>query len=52
MQRTIRQKALRRPPDSDFEDEQYRKMLASPLYIQEREENEGQTRAYHSEQEI
>ena len=31
------------PPDSDFEDEQLRKMMASP------EENEGQARAYHSE---
>ena len=39
------------PPDSDFEDEQLRKMLASPLYIRERQENEGQARAYHSERE-
>ena len=37
------------PSDSDLEDEQLRKMLASPLYIREREENEGQARAYHSE---
>ena len=36
------------PPDSDLEDEQ---MLASPLYIREREENEGQARAYHSKRE-
>ena len=35
----------------DLEDEQLRKLLASPLYIQEREENEGQTQAYHSERE-
>ena len=33
------------PPDSDLEDEQLRKMLASPLYIREREESEGQARA-------
>ena len=39
------------PPDSDLEDEQLRTMLASPLYIREREENEGQARAYHSERE-
>ena len=25
------------PPDSDFEDEELRMMLASPLYVQERE---------------
>ena len=39
------------PPDSDLEDEQLRKMLASPLNIREREENEGHARAYHSERE-
>ena len=39
------------PPDSALEDEQLRKMLASPLYFREREENEGQARAYHSERE-
>ena len=39
------------PPDSDLEDEQLRKMLASPLYTREREENDGQARAYHSERE-
>ena len=39
------------PPDSDLEDEQLRKMAASPLYFQEREENEGQARSYHSERE-
>ena len=38
-------------PDWDLEDEQLRKMLASPLYIREREENGGQARAYHSERE-
>ena len=38
------------PPDSDLEDERLRTMLASPLYIQEREEDEGQVRAHHSEQ--
>ena len=30
-------------PDSDFDDEQIRKMLASPLNIRDREESEGQT---------
>ena len=39
------------PPDSDLEDEQIRKMLASPLYLRERAENEGQARAFHSERE-
>ena len=39
------------PPDSDLEDEQLRKLLASSLYLREREENEGQARAYHSERE-
>ena len=39
------------PPDSDLEDEQLRKMLASPLYLREREEDEGQARAYHSKRE-
>ena len=38
-------------PDSDLEDEQLSKMLASPLYAREREENEGRARAYHSERE-
>ena len=39
------------PPDSDLEDEQLRKMLASLVFFQERKENEGQTRAYYSERE-
>ena len=34
------------PPDSDFEDEQLNTMRASPLYIRERQENEGQTRLW------
>ena len=34
------------PPDSDLEDDRLRKMMASPQNIQEREEDEGQTRAY------
>ena len=39
-------------PDSDLENEQLRKVLASsPPYAREREENEGQARAYHSERE-
>ena len=29
------------PPDSDLEDEQLRKTLASPLFLRERGENEG-----------
>ena len=29
-------------PDSDFDDEQIRKMLASPLFLRDREESEGQ----------
>ena len=37
------------PPDSDLDDEQLRKMPASPLCIWEREENAGQARPYHSE---
>ena len=39
------------PPDSELEDEQLRKMLASPLYVRERDENEGQARPHHSERE-
>ena len=39
------------PPDSDLEDEQLLEMLVSPLYLREREENEGQARACHSERE-
>ena len=35
--------------DSDLEDREVRKMLASPLYMREREQNEGQARAHHSE---
>ena len=39
------------PPDFDLDDDQLRKMPASPLYIRKREENEGQAQAYHSERE-
>ena len=50
------------PPDSDFEDKQLRKMLASPLYTevsgkldaesaQKREANAQRTQAYHSRRE-
>ena len=38
--------------DSDLEDEHLRKMLASLPYVREREEKEGQARAYLSEREI
>ena len=38
-------------PDSDLDDEQIRRMLASPLKIREGEENEGVSQAYHSERE-
>ena len=37
------------PPDSDFDDEQLRALLASPLYLQEREANAERSQAYHSE---
>ena len=50
-QLTIRQKALRRRPTRTSKTSKLRKMLASPLYIREREEHEGQARAYHSERE-
>ena len=37
----IGQKSTATPPDSDLEDDQLRKMPASPLNIRKREENEG-----------
>ena len=39
------------PPDSDLKDEQLRKMLASPLQLRKRGENERQARTCHSERE-
>ena len=37
------------PPESDFDDEQLRALLASPLYLQEREASAEKTQVYHSE---
>ena len=51
IQLTIGQNAFATPPDADLEDERLRKMLASPLCIREREGDEGQARANHSERE-
>ena len=36
------------PLDADWDDEQLRALLASPLYLQEREENAGRSQVYHS----
>ena len=36
------------PPESDLNDEQIRTMLASPLYLQEREASADRSRVYHS----
>ena len=36
------------PPESDLDDEQTRNMLASPLYLQEREVSADRSRVYHS----
>ena len=36
------------PPDSDFDDGQIRALLASPLYLQEREANAERLQVYHS----
>ena len=36
------------PLDSDLDDEQIRSMLASPLYLQEREASADRSRVYHS----
>ena len=36
------------PPESDLEDEQIRKMLGSPLYLQEREASADRSRVYFS----
>ena len=38
-------------PDSDLDDEQLRALLASQLYLQEREANAGRSQVYHSERE-
>ena len=39
------------PLDSDLEDEQIRALLASPLYVQEREANAERSQVYHPERE-
>ena len=39
------------PPESDLDDEQIRALLASPLYLQEREANAVRSQVYHSERE-
>ena len=50
---TILLRALRRPlPESDFDDEQLRALLASPPYMQEREANADRSQVYHSAREI
>ena len=36
------------PPESDLDDEQIRALLASPLYMQEREANADRSQLYHS----
>ena len=36
------------PPESDLDNEQIRKMLASPLYLQEREASADRSRVYYS----
>ena len=38
-------------PESDFEDEQLRALLASPLFLQEREASAERSQVYHSERE-
>ena len=49
IQRTIRQKALRRRPTLTSKTSHYARCWLSPLKIQEPEENEGHTRPCHSE---
>ena len=39
------------PPDSDLDAEQIRALLASPLYLKEREANAERSHVYHSERE-
>ena len=48
---TLLRKASRHHPDSDLDDEQLRALLASPLYLQEREANAERSQVYHSERE-
>ena len=39
------------PPESDFDDEQLRALLASPRHLQEREASAQRSQVYHSERE-
>ena len=39
------------PPDSDLDGEQIRALLASPLYLQDREANAERSQVYHSARE-
>ena len=39
------------PPESDFDDEQLRALLASPLYLQERGASAERSQVHHSERE-
>ena len=39
------------PPEADFDDEQLRILVASPLFIQEREASAERSQVYHSERE-
>ena len=49
--RCPRKASRHRPPGSDLDDEQVRALLASPLCLQDREENAERSRVYHSERE-
>ena len=42
---------VRPPPDSDLDNEQIRALLASPLYLQDREANAERSQVYHTERE-
>ena len=39
------------PPESDFDDEQLRDLLASPRYLQEQGASAARSQVYHSERE-
>ena len=48
---TIQRKARDTAPESDLDDEQLRALLASPLYLQEREASAERSQVHHSERE-
>ena len=48
---TQRKASRHRPLDSDLDDEQILALLASPLYLQEREASAERSQVYHSERE-